>query len=124
MTMLMLFAPQGAPPPQPPSPEGVGYYLPQRNIPRDKPVVPRPGIAPGVRFRARALLLTSGAAGAAATRGAALTAPSAFHGSFARGAGRAPGAARACAARLHAGPARVDVRLSLDEMAALLVAAL
>jgi hypothetical protein len=104
--------------------QGVGYYLPPRNLRREDPVVPRAAFAPGVQFRARALLLTSGASAQGAATGFDAGIVARVQASPAKGAARVPSRAAAPRASLRAGTARVDLRLSMDEVAALLVAAL
>lgn len=104
--------------------EGVGYYLRLPVKLREPTVVPEPAIAPGVHFRVSALLLTSGAWAQGAAAGFDALIVGLMNCGSAKGAAQVPSSASAPRASLQAGAARVDLRLSMDEVAALLVATL
>jgi hypothetical protein len=127
MTLLMMFATAGKgdvvdPPPGPPDGNG-GYYF-ARPVQRREPApVPQPAFAPGTRFRVRVLLEVGGATGSAQASGAAHLVGVRMDTGGARGKARAGGAMLTPGVLAQCAGAQVEIRMSMDEVAALLIAA-
>lgn len=123
MTLLMMFATAGKGVVLPPvviDTRG-GYYLQPQERPAER-VVPRPGFAPGAHFVVRPVLAFGGARGASVAAGASFTAAPHMRGASATGSAKAQAGAHAPAVRMRAGAARVEIRVSMDELAAILLA--
>jgi hypothetical protein len=123
MTLLMMFATAGKGDLPPPVviDTGGGYYL-QPQEARTERVLPRQGFAPGAHFVVRAVLAFGGARGAGAAAGGAFTAAPQMRRASATGAANAQAGAHAPAVQMRAGVARVEIRVSMDELAAILLA--
>lgn len=127
MTLLTLLQSGGDLPPPPPPADAAGRSVVRRPVVLrrpERPPVPVRAFAPGVAILVPVGIVTGRARGAAAARGFAASSHAAHVAvGAARGAARAQGAALRQVGVAQAGAVRVEPRLSLDEFAALLLAA-